>query len=61
MNLLVKFMIAILLLAILATIVSQSSASAGLIQTASSTFARLLGIVVSPIGGTGNAGNSTSR
>jgi hypothetical protein len=60
MSLLVKFMVAILLLAIVATLVSQGSATTDLIQTASSVFTRLLGIVVSPIGGTGNANSSSA-
>lgn len=54
MSLLTKFLIAILLIAILAVVVSKSSATAGLIQTASSTFAKMLGIIVSPIGGAVN-------
>lgn len=52
MKILTMFMVVVLMLAILSVIVSQNSLTAGLVQSIFSTFARLLNIVVSPIGGT---------
>lgn len=54
MTLLVKFLTAVLLLAIAAVIVSQSSATAGLIQSISSAFSKLTGVVVAPVGSNQN-------